>query len=217
MARARHLAWTVGWAARTAPQLIGHHQVRWLRRMALEHDNFRSALEWSRAAGDAANELRLVGALGRFWHLNGPSSEGRFWLRHALENGPPAPSAARALALNWAGRLATVNGDADDRQLLEESVAVARAAGDLRLLALAQRHLSMAAQRQGDAAAARAALRAALETARRAGDRREEAFDLVALGRPRSRPGTPRRGRACWARGWPWAARSATPGPSAGR
>ncbi|HVG95668.1 MAG TPA: tetratricopeptide repeat protein [Chloroflexota bacterium] len=181
-ARARHLAWTVGWAERTAPLLIGHHQVRWLRRMALEHDNFRSALEWSRAAGDAASELRLAGALGRFWHLNGPSSEGRFWLRHALEHSPPAPSAARALALNWAGRLATVNGDADDRQLLEESVAMARVAGDLRLLALAERHLSMAAQRQGDAAAARAALQAALETARRAGDRREEAFDLVSLG-----------------------------------
>jgi predicted ATPase len=181
-ARTRHLAWTVGWAERTAPQLIGHHQVRWLRRMALEHDNFRSALEWCRAAGDAASELRLVGALGRFWHLNGPSSEGRFWLRHALEHSPPAPSVPRALALNWAGRLATVNGEGDDRQLLEESVAMARAAGDLRLLAFAQRHLSMAAQRQGDEAAARTALRAALETARRAGDRREEAFDLVSLG-----------------------------------
>jgi non-specific serine/threonine protein kinase len=181
-ARDRHLAWVAGWAERTTPRLVGHDQLRWLRRLALEHDNFRAALEWCRAQGDAATELRLAGALGRFWHLHGPSSEGRAWLRHALEHNPPSPSPVRALALNWAGRLATVNGEADDRRLLEESVAGARETGDLRLVALALRHLSMAAQRHGDEAGARASIQAALATAREAGDRREEAFALVSLG-----------------------------------
>jgi predicted ATPase len=190
-ARDRHLAWVTDWAERTTPRLIGSDQVRWLRRIALEHDNFRAALEWSRAQGDAATELRLAGALGRFWHLNGPSSEGRAWLRHSLEHGPPSPSAVRALALNWAGRLATVNGEADDRRLLEESVAGAREVGDLRLVALALRHLSMAAQRHGDEAGARAAIEAALATAREAGDRREEAFALVSLGAAAEQAGDP--------------------------
>jgi non-specific serine/threonine protein kinase len=187
----RHAAYYVALAERAAPRLLGHDQLRWLRRLALDHDNFRAALEWSRAQGEGAAELRLAGALGRYWHLHGPSSEGRAWLRHALGVGPPAPAGARALALNWAGRLATVNGEADDRALLEESVALAGAAGDLRLLALALRHLSMAAQRQGDAAAARTALEGALRTARQAGDRREEAFALVSLGAEAEQAGEP--------------------------
>ena len=114
--------------------------------------------------------MRLAAALGRFWHLHGPSREGRAWLRHALEatTGAP-PSVAGAIALNWAGRLATVNGDADDRQLLEASVNSARAVGDTRVLALALRHLSMAAQQRGDDATARSAMESALNAGARRG------------------------------------------------
>jgi predicted ATPase/DNA-binding XRE family transcriptional regulator len=180
--RDRHLAWAIGLAERATPNLVGHDQVRWLRQLALEHDNFRAALDWSRAQRDGEAELRLAAALGRFWHLRGRSSEGRAWLRHALDHSCRQPTAARALALNWAGRLATVNGDPDDLELLRESVAMAEQLGDPGLLALALRHLGMAAKRQGDDDAMRRALEAALSAARQAGDRREEAFALVSLG-----------------------------------
>jgi tetratricopeptide (TPR) repeat protein len=53
---------------------------------------------------------------------------------------------------------------------------------DSGLLALAQRHLGMAARRHGDRAAMREALEAALRAARAAGDRREEAFALISIG-----------------------------------
>jgi tetratricopeptide (TPR) repeat protein len=66
--------------------------------------------------------------------------------------------------------------------LLEASVVCARAVGDTRVLALALRHLSMAAQQHGDDATARSAMESALNAAREAGDRREEAFALISLG-----------------------------------
>ncbi len=189
--RGLHAAHYTALAEQAAPGMVGHDQVHWLRRLALEHDNFRAALEWCRVEGDGAAGLRLAAALGRYWHLHGPSSEGRAWLRHALAHGPLAPSPDRALALNWAGRLATVNGEADDRDLLEQSVALAEEAGDLRLLALARRHLSMAAQRHGDEAGAQAALAGALDAARQGDDRREEAFALVSLGAAALQAGDP--------------------------
>src|SRR5262249_50777261 len=80
----RHAAYFTALAEQATPHLLGHGQRDWLRRIALEHDNFRAALEWGRAQGDGAGELRLAAALGRYWHLHGPSSEGRAWLRHAL-------------------------------------------------------------------------------------------------------------------------------------
>jgi predicted ATPase len=180
--RDRHLLWMTAWAAETVPRLVSGDQVRWLKRISVEHDNFRAALEWARTQRRTQAELRLAANLGRFWHLRGASREGRFWLLHALEVGPETPSAERALALNWAGRLATVNGLSDDRRLLEDSAAVAGQIGDQAVLALAMRHLSMATKRDGDEAASRAALERALEAARLANDRREEAFALVSLG-----------------------------------
>jgi non-specific serine/threonine protein kinase len=182
-ARDRHLTWAIRWAESATPHIVGPDQVRWLRRIALEHENFLAALTWCRTQQKGPSELRLAAALGRFWHLHGPSREGREWLRHALDAtvGAP-PSVARAQALNWAGRLATVNGEADDRPLLEASVAASRAVGDTRTLAVALRHLSLAAQQRGDDATARSAMESALGAARAAGDRREEAFALVSLG-----------------------------------
>jgi predicted ATPase/DNA-binding XRE family transcriptional regulator len=178
----RHLEWLTGWAEENVPRLVGAEQVRWLQRIGLEQDNFRVALEWARSQHRTQLELRLAAALGRVWHLRGASREGQFWLLHALEAGPADASVARALALNWAGRLATVNGQSDDRRLLEESVSVAGQIGDQAVLALALRHLSMAIKREGDEAASRAALEAALHAARLADDRRELAFTLVSLG-----------------------------------
>jgi predicted ATPase/DNA-binding XRE family transcriptional regulator len=182
VARDRHLEWAITWAELAVPRLVGQEQVFWLRRISLEHDNFRAALEWSRDQANGEAELRLAASLGRFWHLSGASTEARVWLRHALDNSSETASFVRALALNWAGRFATVNGEADDRRLLEQSVAMAEEIGDSGLHAIALRHLSMATKRVGDEPATRVAIEAALGAARRAGDRREEAFALVSLG-----------------------------------
>jgi non-specific serine/threonine protein kinase len=181
-ARDRHLAWATWFAEHAAPHLVGQDQLHWLRRIALEHDNLRAALDWSRTQAEGDAELRLAAALGRYWHLHGPSSEGRRWLRHALANSTDTPSRPRAAALNWAGRLATVNGEPDDLRLLEASVEMARLLDDRELLALGLRHLAWAAKSRGDEASVRSALEAALITAREVGDRREVAFAHVSLG-----------------------------------
>jgi hypothetical protein len=146
--RARHLAWAINWTDTSLPRLNGRDQVTWLRRVALEHDNFRVALEWSAATGDGDAELRLAAPLGHYWHLHGPSSEGRAWLSHALARAPAGPSLARAQALNWSGRLATLHGDAGDDRLLSQAVAMADELGAYEIAARARRYLALAVQQR---------------------------------------------------------------------
>jgi predicted ATPase/DNA-binding SARP family transcriptional activator len=65
-------------------ELTGPTQRRWLTQLEQERDNLRVALEWAAAAPDVETELRLVGALWRFWWLRGELTEGRNRLEHAL-------------------------------------------------------------------------------------------------------------------------------------
>jgi tetratricopeptide (TPR) repeat protein len=52
-----------------------------------EQDNFRSALEWSFGDGDRQTGMRLVGALGLFWYLEGRHYiAARRWTTRALEH-----------------------------------------------------------------------------------------------------------------------------------
>jgi predicted ATPase/transcriptional regulator with XRE-family HTH domain len=180
--RDRHLVWATEWAEEAVQHLTGPDQVRWMGRFVREHDNFRAGLDWARLRGEGETELRLVAGLARFWALHGPSSEGRSWLSHALSHGPRVPSLARATALDWAGRIASNWGDSGARELLEQSVAMARELDNASLASLALRHLAFARLQQGETAAGRALHEEAVNMARLAGDRREEAFALAMIG-----------------------------------
>src|SRR6185503_1663784 len=114
----------------------------WLARLDAEHDNLRAAIDWSAARGDGAAQLRLAAALGPFWQMRGHRSEGRSRLAAALARGPTEPSAARARALDWLGSIEGQAGRSEAvRALAAESVAVARVAGDRRVLVTALWHL----------------------------------------------------------------------------
>jgi non-specific serine/threonine protein kinase len=180
--RARHVVWAIGWVERSLPQLNGRDQVTWMRRIALEHDNFRVALEWSAASGDCDSELRLAAPLGHFWHMHGPSSEGRVWLSHALAHARAEPSLARAQALMWAGRLATMHGESGDDGLLRQAVAIADELGAYAIASRSRRYLALAVQRRDDTALTRSLYEDALRTARLGAVRPEEAFALSSLG-----------------------------------
>jgi predicted ATPase/DNA-binding SARP family transcriptional activator len=180
--RRRHSAWGVALAERADGAVLGPDQVTWLRRLDAEHANLRAALAWA-VAHEPAWALRLVGALGRFWHLRGHLSEGYGWARRALQAGPDAPSPARAGALHAAGWLAWALGDYGRATArLEEEAALRRVLADRRGLAWVLGDLAAVAAARGDRAGAVALGETALAMHREGGDQAGIASGLQRLG-----------------------------------
>ena len=137
----RHAEFCLALTEDPAPDL--REQGAWLRRLETERDNFRATLGWALepepAESQEASEeratvgLRLAVSLGqgRFWAANG-LSEGLRWLEKGLaRSGDSLPDSARAMALNEAGWIATVQGDPERAvALLEESFALSKKLGD---------------------------------------------------------------------------------------
>jgi predicted ATPase/transcriptional regulator with XRE-family HTH domain len=129
--RRAHAAYFLSLAERAEPELTGPAQAEWLRRLELEHGNLRAAMGWARDIGEGELWLRLAGALWRFWELGFHLREGRVWLEGALAADRGAPGSVRAQALNGIANLAYDQGDvAQAAAYQEESLALARAAGD---------------------------------------------------------------------------------------
>ncbi len=119
-------------AEEAEPQLTGADQAVWLRCLDEEHDNLRSALEWSHAGAGPKTGLRLCGALGRFWEMRTHLSEGRQWCARVLNKaGAEERTPERAKVLNVTGTLAWFQADyRAARQMHEESLAIVRELGD---------------------------------------------------------------------------------------
>ena len=79
--------------------------------VALDLDNFRAALEWSRSRGPEI-QLRLVIGMAPLWMAQGRFAEGRTALAEALQRSPE-PSMLRLRALEQMGWLAVEQGDTD--------------------------------------------------------------------------------------------------------
>lgn len=121
-----------------------------LDRLQAEHDNLRAALVWT-IAREPGMALRLVSGLWRFWAQKGFWSEGRDWLRQALDAAPDASPAMRADAYSGAGRIAADQGDFAQANLaLEESLALAVQIGDEQRIARAMQWLGSVASNQSD-------------------------------------------------------------------
>lgn len=104
-----HATYYTRLAEGAAPELLGARQATWLNWLERDQDDLRAALQWA-AQHDAALELRLAGALWRFWrraHLR----DGRRWLEHALAREVQEAPYARLAALEGAGILAQWAGD----------------------------------------------------------------------------------------------------------
>lgn len=112
--RARHAAYYLNLAETAALNLAGAQQETWLARLELEHDNLRAALDWYKSRAEIGLELRLAGALARFWLMRGYLSEGRQRLSGPLDRvrpGSELPPATYQKALYSAGLLAARQGD----------------------------------------------------------------------------------------------------------
>ncbi len=181
----RHALHYLTLAETAEPALAGPEQEEWLERLEREHDNLRAALRWSHQSGEIALGLRLAGALAQFWERHGYTKEGRAWLDALLaaEEEGETPPPVRARALNVTGNLARVEGDYEEAVArYRESMALRRAVGDVRGIAVALNNLGVAAKDQGDYAAARAHLEESLSLKRDLGDRRSIAVTLNNLG-----------------------------------
>ena len=142
-----HLDFFVRFAELVDTKLKSGDQVLWHRRMSVEQDNLRAALEWALNTNpDSA--LRIAGAANLFWTAGGYSAEGFRWTQTALEKTektavPHGISTeqrlvARAKALCGLTRLYLSLGDnANAKRVAEESVALYRQSQDRRGLAFA--------------------------------------------------------------------------------
>ncbi len=193
--RAAHATFYLALAERVGPESLGPGQASALARLEADRGNLRAALVAFEDAGEAESCLRLAGALGPFWDIQGPLSEGRGWLARALVRADPAPTPARATALAWAGLLARAQGDqARAGALAEEGLSVARASGEPRAIADALHSLGQVAVSRGAFDRAAALYAEAIERYRGLGSGLA-AFALVNLGVATAQRGDAERAR----------------------
>lgn len=183
-AAARHAAFYVRLAEQTGAELAGPGAGTALARLEVEHDNLRAALAWELEA-DPAVALLLAGALGEFWTQRGHLSEGRQWLRQALEragDGGEVEYSNRLASLVAAARLALEQGDLDDAaERSAQAMVMAETHGDARDRGVVRNTRALLARQQGRYADAVADHEAALTLARQVGDLRVEASALLGL------------------------------------
>ena len=88
-------------AFRGALSTLSHHdQLPCLRRLRVELENVRAALEWALTSPTLAEQgVGLAGSLFWFWTKSGRFEEGKRWLEQALALPGPVDASARAMAL----------------------------------------------------------------------------------------------------------------------
>ena len=159
--RERHRECFLAFAEEAETHLSGQEQARWYERLEAEHQNLRAAIAWREQAPEATEpDLRMVGALGRFWWFRGHNTEGRLLAENVLAR-PGAqqrPGRARARALQTAAGLAANQGDIRAaRQHGNESLAIYQELGDKAGQMAVLRLLADQALAQGDVERARVA------------------------------------------------------------
>jgi predicted ATPase/transcriptional regulator with XRE-family HTH domain len=215
--RRAHAAYCLGLVEARAFAAWGPEAAAWMGRLEQEHDNFRAALGWARAGGEAELGLRLATSLAGFWYVRGYFTEGRGWLEGLLALAPRAvgaggdaassPGTPRVSARTWAmalaaaSNLARVQGD-DERALAAaaEALALARGqqAGWAAWVAGTSLHLlGQSAWDRGDLERAAACLEESVARLRAVGEESMAASFLTLVGLIALDRGDLERARAC--------------------
>ncbi len=150
--RRSHAAYYLVLAEEGALEAATHPE--WLDRFEIEHDNFRTALEYLIKIGDADWGLRLGTALFRFWETREYLTEGRSRIARLLAlGGAAARPKLRSRLLFAAAVLAGEQGDyAPAQQLFEESLETCLELNDNRGVAVALNALAVNARDRGELA-----------------------------------------------------------------
>ncbi len=122
--RQRHFEFFFNEFRGVMPILRHHNQLACLRRLRIEQENIRAALEWSLGSSALAqNGVELAGALFWYWTKRGLFEEGKLWLERALAIDAPGLLRARAFIglahmHHFQGRHVQVGACADQALLL---------------------------------------------------------------------------------------------------
>jgi predicted ATPase/DNA-binding XRE family transcriptional regulator len=135
----RHLAYFLNLAENADKELRGPNQLEWLRRLGIEVDNLRTSLDWAIEMRQTEFALKLVRKLDWFWLVRGDHTEGRQWLKNALEMPDVAlyPEAQAEALTQLAHQTWLQTGTNEARLPVEQSLSIARAHNDRRIIARA--------------------------------------------------------------------------------
>ena len=152
----RHAEYFMNLAEKSYPEMWGPSQAACLARLEANHNNLRTALEWtSQDASRAEWMLRMAGSLWRFWEIRGHVSEGRSWLERAISSNPTASTYLRANGLRGLGNLTRLQGDYEQAKAVHrQSLELYRQLGDKIGIARELNDLGEIAHQMGDYPAA---------------------------------------------------------------
>jgi non-specific serine/threonine protein kinase len=149
--RERHFEFFFNEFRGVLPVLRHRHQLPWLRRLLVEQENVRAALEWALPSPTLAEKgVELAGALFWFWTKRGLYGEGQLWLEQALTV-DHAAGGLRARALIGLAHMHTFRGrHVEVGALASEALLLGREAGDAWVVAFALFLQGLAALELGD-------------------------------------------------------------------
>jgi non-specific serine/threonine protein kinase len=178
-----HAQFFASLAEKAEPELRGENVARWLEILEREHDNLRSALEWS-LEHEPESALRIVGAIRSFWIRRGYLSEAGKWTKQALEKaGATANPKLRAKAFLGLGSFKRFLGDLKAAErFLEESLPLTREIGDKYLMSVAVGDLGLVKFLQDDFSSGKALMEESLSIARALDERKLISIRLTGLG-----------------------------------
>ena len=181
--RKNHAAFFLAETQKAEPEFFGEQGKKWFDRLEAEHDNLRSALDWS-IVNDAETAANLAGILRTFWILHNYLTEGRKWLETIINCCADTVSIdVRIKLLSGLGHTAGYQGDLETaRKAHEKCLAESRTVNNLRQIAISMRGLGFVAKWQNDIAAARKFCKEALAVSRDLKDQIGIAASLTALG-----------------------------------
>jgi len=199
--RRAHAAYCLVLAEEESPEQSGSESSESVERFAMEHDNFRAALDWLTESGDADWGLRLGAALFRFWETREYFTEARDRLGKVLNLSAAAPpTKSRARALFAAGVLAGEQGDyASADVLVGESLDITRKLGDRQGVAVSLNALAVLARDRGDLGVAHTLMEESLLVWKELGDQKAVARSLSNLANVVTLRGDYARARALYA------------------